>query len=422
MDDLEPDFTKLNYSDPWDSGFYETGSTKPPKNNGGFLALMLIAGILLGSVVNSTGVLRADPAVTENQDPEDGPQFSNISSESTTESTHSSDPDLTIAPAGNGSLELHDTPEAVDNVPQEGRLSLQEIYLKNIDSVVSISVSMSTGTFSGSGVVLTQDGYLVTNAHVIDGATAIDVLLTCGDTYSARIVGEDGLSDLAVLKIDAEDLSPAEFGDSSSLQVGDTVVAIGDPLGVELRGTMTDGIVSAINRVLTTGGRNMTLIQTNAALNSGNSGGPLINCYGQVIGINTMKISSFVSTSTSVEGLGFAIPSTTVKEIVDQLIQQGYVSGRPDLGITGETVDTFYQQFYRMPAGIYVSDVTSGSSAEKIGIQPGDIILYVDDTRVTKESDLQTILYSHQVGDTVTVILYRGGKQYSAEITLEQAT
>jgi serine protease Do len=218
-----------------------------------------------------------------------------------------------------------------------------------------------------------------------------------------------------VLYVEADDLTPAEFGDSATLRVGDTVVAIGDPLGVAFRGTMTDGIVSAINRNVTTGGRTMTLIQTNAALNSGNSGGPLINCFGQVIGINTLKIGTFAD-DAGVEGLGFAIPSVTVKEIVDQLIAQGYVSGRPALNLTGQWVSTFHQQFRGLPAGLYITDAPEDSD-----IRPRDILLAVDGIRVTEHEELESVLYTHQAGDTVTLTLYRGGQEYRVEMKLEEA-
>ena len=234
-------------------------------------------------------------------------------------------------------------------------------------------------------------------------------------------MGVDSISDLAVLRIDAEDLIPAVFGNSDEAQVGDTVVAIGDPLGIELRGTMTDGIISAINRDVEVGGRVMSLLQTNAALNSGNSGGPLINCFGQVIGINTMKIGDYVSTS-GVEGLGFAIPSATVKSIVDQLVSQGYVSGRPTLGLAGESLSVFYQHYYLLPSGLYINSVDPDGPAGQAGIEPGDILLSLDDQRIESQEDLDRFLFNHQVGDTVTVTIYRAGQQGSADITLAEAT
>jgi len=312
-------------------------------------------------------------------------------------------------------VQIKPSPDSVLNIPQEGGLGLQEIYAKNIPSVVSISCALPGGSSSGTGVVLTADGYLVTNAHVIEDAVSISVLLTDGRTLSAQLVGMDTVSDLAVLYVNANDLTPAEFGDSSQLKVGDAVAAIGDPLGVELRGTMTDGIISAINRDMNLNGRTVTLIQTNAALNSGNSGGPLINCYGQVIGINTMKIGAF-SDSAGVEGLGFAIPSVTVKEIVDQLIRQGYVSGRPALPLDGEWVSLFNQQFRRLPAGLYITQAPADSV-----ISTRDILLQIDGVRVTSEDELNAALYQHQAGDTVTLTFYRSGSQYTTTITLTEA-
>ena len=254
---------------------------------------------------------------------------------------------------------------------------------------------------------------------MVEDALSVTIRLTDDRTYQASLVGADEISDLAVLFIEAEDLVPAQFGDSNALRVGDTVTAIGDPLGVEFRGSFTDGIVSAINRDVAIDGRTMSLIQTNAALNSGNSGGPLINCYGQVIGINTMKIGAFTD-SAGVEGLGFAIPSTTVKDIVEQIITQGYVSGRPTLGISGDGLTSFYQYYYRLPAGLHISRVDPGSYAEYYGIREGDILLAIDDTRITDMDSLNSVLYDHQVGDTVTAIIYRGGQQYQVELTLTE--
>ena len=215
------------------------------------------------------------------------------------------------------------------------------------------------------------------------------------------------------------DLDAAEFGDSTSIRVGDSVAAIGDPLGSEFRGTLTNGIVSAINRDVSVGGRTMTLIQTNAAINSGNSGGPLINCYGQVIGINTLKIGDNASYA-GVEGLGFAIPSATVKEVVDQLINQGYVSGRPTLGISGEGVSLFYQHYYRMPAGLYIGQIAADSDAAAKGLVIGDILLSVNDTRISSMEELDAVLFNLTPGETVTAIIYRYGPQYQVDLVLSE--
>ena len=394
---------------------YENGSTQPPKNHGGGIAVVLRPGICLCGLISALGLWNRSNQNNSNSTGD--VNFSNTDNvgQSSSVPTSSLPSAGTLDPENQVQVQLKPVPGQVDNVPQVGGLGLQDIYEKNIPSVVSITCTLSGGSGSGTGVVLSENGYLVTNAHVVNGAREIQVLLTDGRTLSAHLVGADSLSDLAVLYVNAEDLIPAEFGDSTQLRVGDAVVAIGDPLGVSLRGTMTDGIVSAINRDVETNGRTMTLIQTNAALNSGNSGGPLINCHGQVIGINTMKIGTFAD-DAGVEGLGFAIPSAAVKEIVDQLISQGYVSGRPSLGLVGEWVSSFNQQFRRMPAGLYITSAPKNSL-----IRAKDILMYVDNDRVTQQDELNAALYSHQVGDTVSLVLYRDGRQYSVNITLTEA-
>lgn len=315
---------------------------------------------------------------------------------------------------------IQPSPASVESRPaeEENALSLQEIYKKVSPSVASISCVMSNGSSSGTGIVMSADGYIITNYHVIENAKMIYVLLDGDVSYQAELVGGDETTDLAVLKVEATSLVPAEFGDSDMLQVGDLVVAIGDPLGAELRGTMTDGIVSAINRDLSLDGRQMTLIQTNAALNSGNSGGPLINCYGQVIGINTMKMSSYSSTSATVEGLGFAIPITAAKPILDELIEQGYVSGRPAIGITGQTLDLRAQFFYNLPKGVAVTSVDEASDAFAKGLAPDDVIVALDDTVISSLEDLADAKSAYNTGDTVCLTIYRGGTYYQVNVEL----
>ena len=306
---------------------------------------------------------------------------------------------------------------------EEDALCLQDIYSSVIDSVVSISSMTSSGTSSGTGIIMSQDGYVITNHHVITGALVISVLTNDNQEYEAALVGSDEMSDLAVLKIDARGLQAAEFGDSSKLRVGDSVVAIGDPLGVQLRGTMTNGIISAINRDLTVGDRTMTLIQTNAALNNGNSGGPLINCYGQVIGINTVKMSSYYTASATVEGLGFAIPISVAKPIIDELIENGYVAGRPAIGISGDSLPSYYRTYYRLPDGVYVTSVNEGSDAKAKGIREGDIVTAINGERICSIDELNTVKNQYAAGDEVTLTVYRSGTYYEVTVTLvDQAT
>ena len=333
---------------------------------------------------------------------------------------------LAAQPAENPpSVEIESSPAAPATPASEdeadGALSLQEIYKKCIGSVVSITASAQSGKSSGTGIVLSADGYLITNHHVIENAQVIAVQTSDERQFQASIIGSDEASDLAVLKVEADDLQPAEFGDSDKLAVGDRVVAIGDPLGAQLRGTMTSGIVSAINRDLEVNDRTMTLIQTDAALNNGNSGGPLINCYGQVIGINTMKLRSYYSTTA--EGLGFAIPMAVAKPILEELMENGYVAGRPAIGISYDTLPLAFRIYYNLPEGVYISAVYDGSDAQAKGVTAGDIITAVNGTRVTSIDELNRVKNQFTAGDSITLTLYNGGSYRDVEVTLiDQAT
>lgn len=298
---------------------------------------------------------------------------------------------------------------------EQQTLSLQEIYKKMIPSVVSITAAASSGTSTGTGIIMSADGYIITNYHVVSSAQTVSVLLSSGEEYVAARVGGDEISDLMVLKIEAEDLTPAEFGSSDTVEVGDAVVAIGDPLGVELRGTMTDGIICGIQRDVRVSDRTMSLMQTNAALNSGNSGGPLVNMAGQVIGINVMKLTS---NYTSVEGIGFAIPISTAKPIVDELVEKGYVSGRPAFGFNVETLDARVALFYDLPGTLCIRQVMANSDASEKGVESGDIILAIDGTSVSTMDEFNTIKNEFSAGDVVTLTLYRRGSEFDVAIEL----
>ena len=294
-------------------------------------------------------------------------------------------------------------------------MTLQALYRAVSPSVVSVLSTVEGQTGSGSGIIMTCDGYVLTNHHVISGATAVRVETAGGEAYDAALVGSDAFSDLAVLKIEAEGLPAAVFGSSAGLQVGDQVAAIGDPMGVELRGTMTNGIISAINRDIVVEDRSMTLLQTNAALNNGNSGGPLIDQYGRVIGINTMKLSSRY---VSIEGLGFAIPTDVAKPLVDELIARGYVAGRPALGITATAVAAQTSTFYNIPAGIYINSVDVNSDAARQGLLAGDIITAIEDTPVLTLDELNTVKNRFRAGDTVRLTIWRDGETLQVGVTL----
>ena len=407
---------RFSIDNEWDDGVYGTGCTQPPKSHRAFMGVLLVAVIFLGGIATCMSVLNVRLFRELRKKEEDAltvayavQQTQPVAREPVTE------PPALKGPA----LDIQQTPKTTTDSGENG-LSLQDIYEQNIPSVVSVTAEGIHETSTGTGVVLSENGYLVTNYHVVSGARQLRITLTDQRELTAQVVGTDPLSDLAVLYVQATDLIPAQFGDSESLRVGDSVVAIGDPLGVELRGTMTNGIISAISRNVQVDGRTMNLIQTNAALNSGNSGGPLINTFGQVIGINTMKIGTF-SDSSGVEGLGFAIPSATVQDVVNQIITQGYVSGRPWLGIQGEGFSAFYQRFYRVPRGICITAVRSGSPAEAAGLVPGDILTAADQVAVSSMDDLTSLLYSHAVGDSMVLTIYRNGHQGDVTVTLTES-
>ena len=275
------------------------------------------------------------------------------------------------------------------------------------------SCFLSSPRGTGSGFIWDDAGHVVTNFHVIQGASEATVKLADGRDYQAALVGMSPAHDIAVLKIEAQGLTPAEFGDSSSLQVGDDVVSIGNPLGEQLRWTMTNGIISAINRDMVYNGHSMTLLQTNAAINEGNSGGPLINMYGQVIGITNMK-----ALSTGVEGIGFAIPTASIRPIVNALLADGRVSGRVSIGITVGAVSSAASEYYDLPEGLYISAVAEGSDAEKQGIQSGDMLLAVNGQAVTTTYDVSAVKDGLKVGDTVTLTIYRDGKTFDVDVKL----
>lgn len=296
------------------------------------------------------------------------------------------------------------------------------------DSGSSSSKKSLTLYSEGSGVIYTTangKGYIVTNNHVISGAAKVKVILASGKTIAAKVVGKDSTSDLAVLSIDSKYVTQtASFGDSSSLQSGQTVIAIGSPEGSEYASTVTQGIISSPSRTITYNSNQMTVIQTDAAINSGNSGGALVNSDGQVIGINSMKLSSS-SSGDSVEGMGFAIPSNEVVTIVNQLVKKGTIT-RPQLGIKVAAIaelNSYYKKQLgistSLKKGLYVASVTSGSAAASAGIKKGDVITAADGKTVNDVATLHSILYSHNVGDKVKITVNRNGKTMTFTVTLQ---
>ena len=316
-----------------------------------------------------------------------------------------------------------DTSKNKNNNATATNVSITDIANETMDSVVEIKTeSVSTHSFfqqaivsgAGSGVILSKDGYIVTNHHVIDGASKITVTTRSGKSFEAKLIGSDSATDLAVLKIEAEDLHPAVLGDSSKLNVGDTAVAIGNPLG-SLGGTVTSGIISALDREVTIDNQKMQLLQTNAAINPGNSGGGLFNANGELIGIVNAK-----SSGDSIEGLGFAIPINRAKEIINNLIENGYVKGRASLGVTlVNGSDSFFEEDTTQ---VYIYDVSKGSAADKAGLKRGDQILKIDDTSIKDISDVTTIISNHSAGDTIKMTVLRDTQTKTITVTLGEAS
>ena len=296
-------------------------------------------------------------------------------------------------------------------------LSLQELYDQCSKSIVAIKGYQDgvDGYYWGSGIILSKDGLILTNTHVIENCDTASVTLFDNSSYDAALVGADSTSDIAVLRIEATGLTPASFGDSAELAIGDQVAAIGNPLGETFRMTLTDGIISAIDRGISYNGHSMTLLQTNTAINEGNSGGALFNMYGQVIGVTNMKMMSSYS---SIEGIGFAIPSSTIAAVADSLMQYGEVRGRTAIGITVGAIPENVTSHYDLPTGLYVSAVEEKSDAAAKGIQQGDIITAVNGSPASATSDILTVKNTLCVGDTITFTIWRDGETFDVDVTL----
>ena len=315
----------------------------------------------------------------------------------------------------------------VKQVSGQTLMSPAEVYASTVNSVVSINCSsVSTNIFgqsvqsasSGSGFIITQDGYIVTNHHVVSGASSVTVTLYDGTEYPATVVGSDSDYDVAVLKINATDLQPVTLGNSSSVNVGDSVLAIGNPLG-ELTFSMSQGIVSCCDRAINVDGTPFNMIQVDASINPGNSGGPLMNLYGEVVGIVSAKYSSY--SDTTVEGLGFAIPIGDVQAIITDIMENGQVTDKPSFGITAGTMTEQMAAQYQIEqkSGAFVYSVNKGGAGEKAGLRMGDVITKVDSTDIASMEDLTAAKKGHKAGDTVTVTYFRDGGSHTTSLTFD---
>lgn len=320
------------------------------------------------------------------------------------------------------------TVEEVDLVKVDGKtqMTMEEVYAANVNSVVSINTSITTNVFgyttesasSGSGFIVTEDGYIVTNYHVISDASSVKVTLYSGETYDAEIVGGEEDYDVAVLKINAAGLQAVTLGDSDHVNVGEEIAAIGNPLG-ELTFSMSRGGVSCVNRAINVDGTPFNMIQIDASINPGNSGGPLVNSYGEVIGIVSAKYTQYAS--TTVEGLGFAIPINDVIALVQDIMENGYVTNKAYMGLTPYTISSEQAEMYSglLREGVYVKSVEEGSAAEKAGIRSGDIIVKLGDAEIASVSDLTAAKKVYRAGDTTTVTVYRGGEEITLQLTFD---
>ena len=318
------------------------------------------------------------------------------------------------------------TQVSIQQVDGKTAMSDAEVYAAGVNSVVSINTTGTSGTnffgqpvqtaSAGSGFVLTKDGYIVTNYHVVKDADTVKVTMYNGDEYEAKYVGGDEDYDIAVIKVEATELQPVTLGDSEKLNVGDHVLAVGNPLG-ELTFSMSGGMVSSVNRAINVSGTPFNMIQTDASINPGNSGGPMFNQYGEVVGIVSAKYSS--TGNEAVEGLGFAIPINDVIAMIQDIMTNGYITNKPYLGITGGTMTEQMAAQYRfdIASGVFVYSVEEGKAAEKAGLQMGDVITKVDDHDIKTMEDLTAVKKQYSAGDTVTLTVYRAGETITVELT-----
>lgn len=417
---------------------------KKPKKHRGLkaVAFVLCLGIVAGGSIQVYKYIdSSSPKVSDfttdesSDDPESSSSISNLSS-----SGSDSEEELPSLIELASRTDAKSIPDIVDSVmPSVVGVSSTFEYTPQISSYGGWGWGYGGGqeqsqemVGTGTGIVMTEDGYIITNAHVVyddseyncGEAVSVSVLFSDDEQTEkeAKIIAYDTETDIAVLKVDATDLTPATFGDSDELRVGELVIAIGNPLGFDLFGSVTSGIVSGLDRQISINEKNMNLIQIDAAINSGNSGGPLVNSCGQVIGINSAKMSSsYSSTSASIEGLGFAIPIDEAKVIIDDLINYKYVKGRPQIGISTRDVSETVSRYYNIPMGAYVAAVEEGSTAEFAGIKVGDVIIGIQGEAITTSEELNEIKNQYKAGEEITLTITRDGEDIDITLVLQEA-
>lgn len=398
---------------------YNVGGSEPPKKKGGVSGKVVVAAALvcalIGGAVGGGAVLltRHDRNTEDNA----------VLEASTSEEDSSTDDNSVIR-----SKTIDVTTNSTST-----KMTPQDVYENYVNAVVLVYNQGTTSTYwgqaesqsSGSGMIISKDGYVLTNNHVVEGAEKLTVMTTSGEEYDATVIGADEVNDVALLKIEGdEDFPTVSIGDSDQIEVGEQVCAIGNPLG-ELTNTLTVGYVSALDREISESstGTTINMFQTDCAINSGNSGGPIFDMNGNVVGITTAKYSSSgYSNAASVEGIGFCIPINDAMSIVNDLMQYGYVKGRVSMGVSVRAMDTTVAQYYNLPTGVYVAGVTSGSAAENAGIQEGDMICAIDGDETASVAALKQKLKDYKPGDTATVSIYRSstGKKLDVTITFDE--
>lgn len=407
----QPYYSQPNYTPPREPVQSHTAKQKAPKKKHGFKRV--IAAVLALALVG--GSCAATAAIVEHNRQKDIQALSDTFSKQIAQLQEQLNEKQTLSGSVSG----------ISVASGEG-LTPAQVYAQNVQAVVAISSTITTqyygqttsGTSTGSGFILSSDGYVVTNYHVVEGASSITVTMNDGNQYRAEMVGGDSTNDVALLKIEGTDLPCITLGSSDELIVGDQVVAIGNPLGT-LTNTLTVGFVSAKDRSVTTDGFAINMIQTDASINSGNSGGPLFNMKGEVVGITSAKYSGSSSSGASIEGIGFAIPIDDVLDIINDLVNYGYVNSGY-LGVSVSDMDETAANYYGLPMGAYLREVTPGYAAEKAGLQVKDIITKLGEYDVTGVNSLTRALRHFRAGDTTTVTVIRSGVEMTLSITLDE--